>query len=327
MKVRKATHGVATSSESLPNIEETAPTETPMVNPPEPNDQATTDPHPRSKPPLLSIGSNVIRARARSIGIRPHCNRCLSLPRSPSSTYGYPDVPVNAHSPCRPIAPDPFGAIPIPGGTHFRANVFYSGTTVAPDAHQTWGCPPYVHLDDLATSNAAPMYSLPNLVTTQAFNTIPSLPNLVYPTTTKPSLRVLYFPINVHTPDPQSPPTYHLRVQLVPKKFKIPNMPIFGPESNPTGHVINYNIHIDLRMTFEGLECHTFLVTFDEQGKMWFTSLTPSSIIGFKQHIDLFEGQFSNQHQCPITVTNSCALGRRRLNHSGTTLSASTGKP
>ncbi|KAL6004795.1 hypothetical protein ACLOJK_005351 [Asimina triloba] len=70
--------------------------------------------------------------------------------------------------------------------------------------------------------------------------------------------------------------------QPVLKKLNIPEILIFGLESDSMSHVINYNIHMDPKITSNGLKCQAFLATFDEQGKMWFASLTPSSIAGFK---------------------------------------------
>ncbi|KAL5990673.1 hypothetical protein ACLOJK_011576 [Asimina triloba] len=52
-------------------------------------------------------------------------------------------------------------------------------------------------------------------------------------------------------------------------------MIIFGLASNSTGHVVNYNIHMDLHTAFVGLECRAFPATLNEQVKMWFTSLAP----------------------------------------------------
>ncbi|KAL6010362.1 hypothetical protein ACLOJK_000793 [Asimina triloba] len=91
-----------------------------------------------------------------------------------------------------------------------------------------------------------------------------------------------------------APPATISPVQLVPNKFDIPEMPVFEPNSNSTSHVVNYNIHMDLRITFEGLKCQAFPANFNEQGKTWFASLAPGSIPNFNQLTDLFKAQFSN---------------------------------
>ncbi|KAL5975962.1 hypothetical protein ACLOJK_020291 [Asimina triloba] len=54
----------------------------------------------------------------------------------------------------------------------------------------------------------------------------------------------------------------------VPDKFKNLKMPMFGSDFNLTGHVINYNIHMDLQTTSEDLKYRSFPATLDEHGKM-----------------------------------------------------------
>ncbi|KAL5980676.1 hypothetical protein ACLOJK_028585 [Asimina triloba] len=65
-------------------------------------------------------------------------------------------------------------------------------------------------------------------------------------------------------PDVNNPLALHLQMQPIPDEFRISEMAIFGPTSNPTGHVVNYNIYMDLRTTSEGLKCRAFLATLDE---------------------------------------------------------------
>ncbi|KAL6006119.1 hypothetical protein ACLOJK_040165 [Asimina triloba] len=48
-------------------------------------------------------------------------------------------------------------------------------------------------------------------------------------------------------------------------------------------HVVNYKIYMDLRMMSKGLKCRAFLAILDEQKKMQFASLAPSSITSFKK--------------------------------------------
>ncbi|KAL5974843.1 hypothetical protein ACLOJK_031516 [Asimina triloba] len=95
--------------------------------------------------------------------------------------------------------------------------------------------------------------------------------------------------------DLNNPLALHLQVQPIPDGFSIPEMAIFGPTLDPTGHVVNYNIHMNIRTTSEWLKRRAFVATLDEQRKMWFASLAPGSIISFGQLTDLFEAQFSNQ--------------------------------
>ncbi|KAL5983951.1 hypothetical protein ACLOJK_018051 [Asimina triloba] len=145
-----------------------------------------------------------------NIGIRPCHNRRLSFFCSIDicpHRSSCLDVSIDAPSSCRPLALNPFDDYSHPRGR---------GTL-------------------------GPMSPTRNL------STIPSLPNLIYPTATQPFLKELYFPTNAHTPDPHNPMTYHLQFQPISKKFEIPEMPIFGPEFDPTGHVVNYNIYMDLR--------------------------------------------------------------------------------
>ncbi|KAL5987065.1 hypothetical protein ACLOJK_041061 [Asimina triloba] len=95
--------------------------------------------------------------------------------------------------------------------------------------------------------------------------------------------------------DASSPLSFYLRGQPIPDKFEILGMPVFDPASDLTGHVVNYNIHMDLCTTSEGLKCRAFPATLDEQGKMWFASLAPGSIVSFKQLTYLFKARFSNR--------------------------------
>ncbi|KAL5973228.1 hypothetical protein ACLOJK_037255 [Asimina triloba] len=75
----------------------------------------------------------------------------------------------------------------------------------------------------------------------------------------------------------------------IPDRFQIPKMTILGLTLDPTRHVVNYNIHMDLRIAYEWLICIAFPTTLDEQEKMWFASLAPNSITSFRQLTDLFE--------------------------------------
>ncbi|KAL6005377.1 hypothetical protein ACLOJK_005944 [Asimina triloba] len=90
----------------------------------------------------------------------------------------------------------------------------------------------------------------------------------------------------------QATPQLHPSSTL--RALDILEMAIFDPASNPTRHVVNYNIHMDLFTVSEGLKCKAFSVTLDEQGKILFASLAPGSITSFRQLTDLFEARFSN---------------------------------
>ncbi|KAL6002480.1 hypothetical protein ACLOJK_034413 [Asimina triloba] len=61
-----------------------------------------------------------------------------------------------------------------------------------------------------------------------------------------------------------NPLALHLQVQPILDGIRIPEMAIFGSTSDPTGHVVNYNIHMDLRTTSEGLKCKAFSATLEE---------------------------------------------------------------
>ncbi|KAL5994654.1 hypothetical protein ACLOJK_024707 [Asimina triloba] len=67
--------------------------------------------------------------------------------------------------------------------------------------------------------------------------------------------------------DLNNPLALHLQVQPILDGFQIPKMAIFGPTSDLTGHVVNYNIHMDFCITSEGLKCRAFPATLDEKGK------------------------------------------------------------
>ncbi|KAL6004193.1 hypothetical protein ACLOJK_004740 [Asimina triloba] len=86
----------------------------------------------------------------------------------------------------------------------------------------------------------------------------------------------------LRAPDLNSSLALHLKVQPIPDVFLIPEMAIFGPTSDPTRYVVNYNIHMDLHTTSKGLKCRAFPATMDEQGKMWFASLAPGPITSFR---------------------------------------------
>ncbi|KAL6001498.1 hypothetical protein ACLOJK_007236, partial [Asimina triloba] len=53
----------------------------------------------------------------------------------------------------------------------------------------------------------------------------------------------------LRTSDGNSLLAFHLQMQPIPNGFQISEMVIFGPASDPTGHVVNYNIHMDLHST------------------------------------------------------------------------------
>ncbi|KAL6001580.1 hypothetical protein ACLOJK_007318 [Asimina triloba] len=83
--------------------------------------------------------------------------------------------------------------------------------------------------------------------------------------------------------DGNNPLAFHLQMQSIPNEFWIPEMTIFGPASDLTGHSLP-----------------------DHPGrarKMWFASLAPGSITSFRQLTDPFEAWFSNQRQRLITAT------------------------
>ncbi|KAL5993896.1 hypothetical protein ACLOJK_038253 [Asimina triloba] len=70
--------------------------------------------------------------------------------------------------------------------------------------------------------------------------------------------------------------------QPIPDRFQMPKMAVFGPSSDQTGYLVNYNIHMNLRTASKRLKCGSFRATLDEQGKTWFASLTPGSITSLK---------------------------------------------
>ncbi|KAL5999276.1 hypothetical protein ACLOJK_040726 [Asimina triloba] len=57
-----------------------------------------------------------------------------------------------------------------------------------------------------------------------------------------------------------------------------------------------FALHLQMQL----IPDRAFLATLDKQGKMWFSSLSSSSITSFKQLTDLFEAQFNNHQQRPI---------------------------
>ncbi|KAL5980144.1 hypothetical protein ACLOJK_036611, partial [Asimina triloba] len=97
-------------------------------------------------------------------------------------------------------------------------------------------------------------------------------------------------------------PSLYLQSQPIPNKLEVHRRLVFSPTSDSTGHVVNYNIHMELHTTSKGQKCRAFLATLDEQGKILFTSLAPGSIVSFKQLTKLFEARFNNQWQRPITA-------------------------
>ncbi|KAL5975431.1 hypothetical protein ACLOJK_019753 [Asimina triloba] len=106
----------------------------------------------------------------------------------------------------------------------------------------------------------------------------------------------------LRAPDVNNLLALHLQIQSIPDRFQIPEMSIFKPASNPTGNVVSYNIHIDLRTTSEGLKCRAFPATLEEQEKMWFVPFTPGSITSFRQLTDLFKARLNDQRQRPVTA-------------------------
>ncbi|KAL6002772.1 hypothetical protein ACLOJK_022992 [Asimina triloba] len=132
-------------------------------------------------------------------------------------------------------------------------------TTSAPvlsgDYPQTWGAPPYIHIGE--------------------GNTVMSDP-------TNDVVALCRLPASCQAPNRSSTLSLYLHSQPIPEKFEILGMPVFGPTLDPTGHVINYNIHMDLRTASEGVMCKVFSATLDEQGKMWFASLASGSITSFR---------------------------------------------
>ncbi|KAL6003266.1 hypothetical protein ACLOJK_023489 [Asimina triloba] len=65
-------------------------------------------------------------------------------------------------------------------------------------------------------------------------------------------------------PDVNNPLDLHLQMRPIPDRFQIPEMVIFGPTSDSTGHVVDYNIRMDIRIASEGLKCKSFPTTLDE---------------------------------------------------------------
>ncbi|KAL5984792.1 hypothetical protein ACLOJK_038628, partial [Asimina triloba] len=68
----------------------------------------------------------------------------------------------------------------------------------------------------------------------------------------------------LRAPNLNGPLALHLQVQSISDGFSIPEMAIFGPTSDPTGHVVNCDIHMNLCTTSEGLICRAFPATLDE---------------------------------------------------------------
>ncbi|KAL5973371.1 hypothetical protein ACLOJK_030021 [Asimina triloba] len=97
---------------------------------------------------VAAADSSVSRVSPIIIDVSSHCNRCFPLSRNLSSIFDRLDVLVNTPPTTHLRLQIPSTTIFITSGAHYKSKVPYQGVTITLNTHQTWGTPPYIHLDD-----------------------------------------------------------------------------------------------------------------------------------------------------------------------------------
>jgi hypothetical protein len=78
-----------------------------------------------------------------------------------------------------------------------------------------------------------------------------------------------------------SPFTERVMAIQLPDKFKIPAIQAYTGIEDPTEHLDNYKMHMDLQGTPQEMACRAFPLTFSGSARDWFRKLPPISITCF----------------------------------------------
>jgi len=77
----------------------------------------------------------------------------------------------------------------------------------------------------------------------------------------------------------------------LPKKFKIPDIPIFTGSADPMEHLMAFRSHTSLYKTPDAVACRAFPLTLSGNARDWLRNLLPRSIDSF----DTLEQKFLTQ--------------------------------
>jgi hypothetical protein len=89
-----------------------------------------------------------------------------------------------------------------------------------------------------------------------------------------------------------SPFTERVMAIQLPEKFKIPAIQAYTGIEDPTEHLDNYKMHMDLNGTPQEMACRAFPLTLSGSARDWFRKLPPNSITCFDDLGQKFVTQF-----------------------------------
>jgi hypothetical protein len=89
-----------------------------------------------------------------------------------------------------------------------------------------------------------------------------------------------------------SPFTERVMAVQLPEKFKAPTIQTYTGIEDPTEHLDNYKMHMDLQGTPQEMACQAFPLTLSGSARDWFRKLPPSSVTCFDDLGRKFVTQF-----------------------------------
>jgi hypothetical protein len=78
----------------------------------------------------------------------------------------------------------------------------------------------------------------------------------------------------------------------LPKRFKVPNIPVYTGQEDPIEHLENFRAHMDLHGTLGEVVCRAFPLTLLGRARDWYRRLPSRSVSSFDDFGKMFLTQF-----------------------------------
>ncbi|XP_062176069.1 uncharacterized protein LOC133881128 [Alnus glutinosa] len=94
----------------------------------------------------------------------------------------------------------------------------------------------------------------------------------------------------------------------LPRRFKVPDIPVFSGSEDPVEHLDNFRSHVSLHKTPDAVACRAFPLPLSGKARDWLRNLPPRSIDRFDALGRKFLAQFMSRR-----VPTLCAAGTERV--------------
>ena len=98
----------------------------------------------------------------------------------------------------------------------------------------------------------------------------------------------------------RSPPlTHRITEEVIPSRFRIPQIDPYDGISDPRDHMENYKALMMIQGASDALLCLAFLTTLRKMARAWYSGLEPRSIQSFRQLEKMFITYFNTSRRMP----------------------------